>query len=55
MFELPNNSVVICWAQKMLEFSEHTLVLSWIEFHIFFAFKILNLEEKLLKIRCVWN
>ena len=39
----------------MLEFTKDIFVFSWIEFHVFFTLKILNLEEKLLEVIGPWD
>ena len=55
MFKFLDNSVVVCWAKKMFELGQNMLVLSWIKLHIILTLKILDLEEKLLKIFSTWH
>jgi hypothetical protein len=55
MLEVFDNSIIVIWAQKMLKLCQYIFILSWVEFHILFALKILNLEKEFLEIFSAWH
>lgn len=55
MLELFDDHVVVLLAQKVLEFSEHIFVLSWVELGVLFVLKLLQGEEQLVEFLGSWH